>query len=90
MPKQKEIAGIHYAVMLARSQTKLAKALGVSNAVVSAWVSKGYVPDERVEQIHGIYGISRARLCNPIYLDWADDRLREEKLKEANEGDNAI
>jgi DNA-binding transcriptional regulator YdaS (Cro superfamily) len=69
MAKPREMAGIREAVAHAGSQTKLAKVLGVSNTVVSTWVRKGYVPDERVKQINEIYGIPRVRLCNPAYLE---------------------
>lgn len=79
MPKPPEVAGIRYAVMLAGSQTKLAKALGVSNTVVSTWVRKGYVPDERVKQIHDIYGIPSARLCNPAYLELIFDDDKDDE-----------
>lgn len=68
MRKRMEMAGIRYAVGLAGSQTALAKALGVSNNAVSKWVRQGFVPNNRVKEISEMYGIPRARLCNPAVL----------------------
>ncbi len=74
MPKPREVAGIRYVVMLAGTQKKLADVLKISPSTVNKWVRNGYVPDEWVERIHEIYPtISRARLCNPAYLEWFSD-----------------
>jgi transposase len=72
MPKP-EIAGIRYAVMLAGTQKNLAKILGVSNTTVSTWVRQGYVTDGKVKEIHKLYGIPSARLCNPAYQQLLSD-----------------
>jgi DNA-binding transcriptional regulator YdaS (Cro superfamily) len=64
----KDIAGIRFAVMLAGSQRNLAKVLGVHPTAVNKWVRKGFVPNERIEEIHKLYGIPCARLCDPYLL----------------------
>jgi len=78
MSKPTEVAGIRHVVMIAGSQTQLAKVLGLSKTTVNKWVRQGYVPDERVKEIHKIYKIPSARLCNPFYLELITDDDDEE------------
>jgi DNA-binding transcriptional regulator YdaS (Cro superfamily) len=85
MSKPTQIAGIRYAVAVAGSQKKLAALLGVTLASVNRWVKKGYVPDERIEQIHKLYGIQRSRLCNPAYLEFAADKDNDQSNINQNE-----
>ncbi len=65
----KSRAGIHCAVYLAGSQKALANELGVSNTSVNKWVRQGYVPLERVKQIHKLFPeIPKSSLCDPAFL----------------------
>jgi hypothetical protein len=79
MPKPKEVAGIRYAVMLAGSQVKLSKVLGLSKTTINKWVRQGYVPDEWVKPLHKLYGIASVRLCNPAYLALISDEEYEDE-----------
>lgn len=59
------ITGIKLAVIAAGSQTKIARELGVYPQAVQGWVTKGYVPLLRAQQIHRLYGIAVPLLVSP-------------------------
>lgn len=61
--------GIHQAIAQAGSQTALAHVLGVSQAVVSTWAHRGWVPRQRAQQIETLYGIDRMQLLDPRLRD---------------------
>lgn len=84
MVKPKEVAGIRYAVMLAGSQTALAKVLNLSKTTVNKWVRQCYVLDEWVKRLHKLYGIPSARLCNPYYLELISDEQDDDKPEMEN------
>lgn len=57
--------GINKVVALAGSQGKLAKRLGVSQAAISKWVTRGYPPTGRIIEIESEYGVPRLELLDP-------------------------
>lgn len=59
------ITGIDEAIVLAKSQKRLAEMLGVSQQVISKWKKKGYVPVGRVLEIEAQLGVPRERLVEP-------------------------
>lgn len=63
------LPGILDAVISAGSQTNLALALGVSQQAVQQWVAQGFAPIQRIAEIETLYGIERARLIDPNYLE---------------------
>lgn len=64
-PKVERPAGIDEAVALYKSQEAFADELDVSRQAVHQWVTKGYVPLERVRPIAEMTGVPARRLCNP-------------------------
>ena len=60
--------GIDLAVEAAGSQGKLAAQLGVTQQAVLRWVSKGFVPLRRAQEIEALFGVPRARLADPRVL----------------------
>ena len=63
------ISGIMDAIISAGSQVKLAEAMGVSQQAVQQWKDQGFVPIGRIAEIEALYGIPRARLIDPQYLE---------------------
>lgn len=64
--------GIARAVALAGTQDKLAQLLGVTQQAVAKWVSRGWVPVRRAQEIEAITGVPRASLLNPRLKDLVD------------------
>lgn len=58
-------AGVRRAVAIAGRQVDLARALQVSEAAVSGWVRRGWVPWRRAAQIEGLCGVPREALMDP-------------------------
>ena len=56
MSETLKLTGIGEAVILAKSQTNLADALGVKKQAVQRWVRLGYVPEEWVIKVEEMYG----------------------------------
>ncbi len=52
-------------VLWAGSQQVLADALGVSQAAVSKWVIRGWLPVERAIQVEMLYGIPPSATADP-------------------------
>lgn len=63
---------IYKVVKQAGGQTALAGVLGVSQQVVSVWLSRGWVPVRRALEIEAQYGIHRHLLINPRLSDLID------------------
>lgn len=51
------MSGIAAVVALAKSQTAVAKALGVSPQAVQQWVRQGFAPLERCQKLEELYGV---------------------------------
>jgi DNA-binding transcriptional regulator YdaS (Cro superfamily) len=73
-----KLSGIKEVVALG-SQKKLAGELGVSPATVQIWVKQGFVPLKHLKIIEELYGVSRARLCEPLILEMFPEILQAEK-----------
>lgn len=65
-----EYTGIELAVLKAGCQKHLASVMGVSQQSVSKWVSQGFVPMDRAEQIHELYGIPKRVLVDPKLIEF--------------------
>ena len=52
-------------IVLATSQEKLGEKLGVSQAAVSKWLKRGYLPMNRAIEVESIYGVPRQKTMNP-------------------------
>lgn len=61
-------SGIFEAVLLAGSQSALARKLKIRPQAVQQWLDKGYVPVSRCNRISEMYGIPTERLVNPALL----------------------
>jgi DNA-binding transcriptional regulator YdaS (Cro superfamily) len=61
----RERAGIDDAVDIAGSQSELARLVGVSRQAVQEWVTKGWVPNDRVERVEELTQVPRERLVDP-------------------------
>ena len=57
------------------SQIDLARALGVTQAAVSKWVMRGWVPLDRAREIEALYGVARTQVANPKVVDALTDAL---------------
>lgn len=64
--------GIEQAIRAAGSQVLLAKALGVTQQAISAWLRRGWVPLRRAQEIEALYGVPRASLISPRVRDLVD------------------
>ena len=51
------------------SQRALGEMLGVSQAAVSKWERRGYLPLDRAGEIEGLLGIPRRHIANPRIVD---------------------
>ena len=60
--------GIQDAIFTAGGQKHMAEQLGVTQQLVSQWLTRGYVSLTRVTEIESRYGVPRERLINPKYL----------------------
>ena len=49
----------------AGSQAALARALSVSEAAVSMWVRRGWMPARRAVEVESLFGVSRWTLISP-------------------------
>lgn len=56
------------AVEAAGSQVALASFLRVSEAAVSGWVRRGWVPAQRAVELERKYGVPRAQMLDPKLL----------------------
>lgn len=61
-------SGIEQAIDKAGGQADLAKALGVTQQVVSEWKTRGYAPTKHVIAIERLTGVARRSLCDPELL----------------------
>jgi len=66
------MTGIDKVIAAAGTQAALAKQEGVSQQIVSRWVSRGYVPSSRVVGLSATYGIPKAELIDPRLRDLLD------------------
>lgn len=57
------------------SQIDLARTLGVTQAAVSKWVMRGWVPLDRAREIEALYGVARTQVANPKVVDALTDAL---------------
>ena len=55
------------------SQIDLARALGVTQAAVSKWVMRGWVPLSRAREIEALYGVPRTSVADPKVVDALTD-----------------
>ncbi|OXE36630.1 MAG: hypothetical protein CGW95_06570 [Phenylobacterium zucineum] len=60
---------VKHACEVAGGQAVLARRLQVSEAAVSTWVRRGWVPLRRAAEIELKFGVARQRLINPRILD---------------------
>ena len=56
-------------VVVAHSQEKLGAKLGVSQAAVSKWLKRGYLPMARAIEVEALYGIPRQNIMNPRVVE---------------------
>jgi hypothetical protein len=49
----------------AGSQKSLGEALGVSQAAISKWLLRGYLPLKRAAEVEAVYGVPRTKLADP-------------------------
>lgn len=52
-------------IVQAQSQEKLGEKLGVSQAAVSKWYKRGYMPMSRAIEVEALYGIPRQKTMDP-------------------------
>lgn len=55
------------------SQIDLARVLGVTQAAVSKWVTRGWVPLARAREIEALYGVPRTGVADPKVVDVLTD-----------------
>ena len=55
------------------AQIDLARVLGVTQAAVSKWVTRGWVPLARAREIEALYGVPRTKVANPTMVDALTD-----------------
>ena len=55
------------------AQIDLARVLGVTQAAVSKWVTRGWVPLARAREIEALYGVPRTQVANPTMVDALTD-----------------
>lgn len=72
MTMKRKYNAVTRAVLYAGSQTKLAEILGVTQQSVSLWVTRGWVPLDRVQEISILYDIPRGELINPRIASMMD------------------
>jgi DNA-binding transcriptional regulator YdaS (Cro superfamily) len=65
---QEKITGIVELVILAKGQSNIAKALGISPQAVQQWVKQGYVPLDRSIELEKLYNVPKERLISPKHL----------------------
>jgi DNA-binding transcriptional regulator YdaS (Cro superfamily) len=58
-------ATIFAVVQQAGSQQALADQLGVSQAAISKWLLRGWMPLERAAEVEALFGVSRATVAHP-------------------------
>ena len=63
--------------MKSQSPTKIARALGIPVATVSAWMHRGRIPAERVIEVERVTGISRHQLRPDLYPKEAENFEQE-------------
>lgn len=51
------------------SQVHLAECLGVTQAAVSKWVQRGWVPLPRAREIEALFGVPRTSVADPKVVD---------------------
>lgn len=59
------MTNIEKAIAQAGGQTALARRLGITQAAVSRWVKRGYVPMRRVEAVSRLTGVAPRELMHP-------------------------
>lgn len=57
--------GVKQAAYAAGSQAKLARALGVTEQAIHNWVTRGWVPLRRAQEIEALFGVPRGLTINP-------------------------
>lgn len=62
-------AALREAIEKAGNQAEMGAQLGVSQASVSKWLVRGWVPLKRAKEIEATYGIDRMRLVHPGIID---------------------
>ena len=66
---QNKLSGVTKLITLAKTQTALAKQLGVSQAAIQLWVANNFVPLKRIAQIIELYPqLTTEELINPALL----------------------
>lgn len=63
LDKQRE--NIKALIIKAGSQKAIGTQLGISQAAVSKWLVRGYVPLDRAAELEALYGVKREHLINP-------------------------
>lgn len=61
----KSRAALEALIVVATSQEKLGEKLGVSQAAVSKWLKRGYLPLNRAIEVEGLFGVPRHNTMNP-------------------------
>ena len=56
-------------VTSAGGQTKLAAVLGVTQAAISKWHVRGWMPVHRARECEALFGVDRALLAEPTLVD---------------------
>lgn len=62
-------AVLHDAAVAAGSQSALASALNVSQAAISKWIKRGWVPLDRAVEIEELFGFPRRSMIDPKIVD---------------------
>ena len=62
-------AALREVIEKAENQAALGAQLGVSQASVSKWLMRGWVPLKRAKEIEATYGVDRMRLVHPGIID---------------------
>lgn len=65
---QQRIA-IQYLIITAGSQKTLGESLGVTQAAISKWLIRGWVPLQRAQEIEAIYGMPRTAIADPAVVE---------------------
>jgi len=61
--------GVQRAVDIMGSHAKLGDPLGISRQAVAQWALQGYVPWERVAEVHTLTGVPKRDLIDPRLRD---------------------
>lgn len=62
-------AHITSVITAAGGQTQLAAVLGVSQAAISKWLMRGWLPVGRARECEALFGVSRTSLADPALVD---------------------